>query len=260
MEFNLFGAEDVRAMQRGGQQAWDDTGANIKGMRDQFTNARAGRAYASGDRQGAARMLAQGGNLDGARVLQGDLRTEQRQGMQDTQAAEALKYERGRDQKPDARLKTADDAAIAERNFTTLNRITRGLRDYKEGERLPQLQRALPIFEALGIAVGPFAALTEDQLNNSSLNKFEDELEKQWTFHNLGGGGIGRSDNRTGKYETLREPEKPPGNYIRGPDGEWMINPLAVKFKEQTRAPPRAGKGANNGQYSDLPPGSTVVR
>ena len=241
MEFNLFGAEDVRAMQRGGQQAWDDTGANIKGMRDQFTNARAGRAYASSDRQGAARMLAQGGNLDGARVLQGDLRTEQRQTMQDEREAEALTYERGRDKRADERQKTTDDVARAERNFTTLNRITRGLRDYKEGERLPQLQRALPIFESLGIAVEPFAALTEDQLNNANLDVFEEELEKQWTFHNLGGGGIGRSDNRTGKYETLREPEKPPGNYIRGPDGKWMINPLAVKFKEQTRAPPRAG-------------------
>jgi hypothetical protein len=258
MEFNLFGAEDVRAMQRGGQQAWDDTGANIKGMRDQFTNARAGRAYASGDRQGAARMLAQGGNLDGARVLQGDLRAEQRQGMQDTQAAEALTYERGRDQKADARLKTADDVALAERNYTTLRRITSGLRGYQEGQRLPQLQRALPIFESLGIAVEPFAALTEDQLNDANLDVFEGELEKQWTFHNLGGGGIGRSDNRTGKYETLREPEKPPGNYIRGPDGKWMINPLAVEFKAQTRAPPKAVKGGNVGPAVNIDP-STVT-
>ena len=247
MEFNLFGAEDVRAMQRGGQQAWDDTGANIKGMRDQFTNARAGRAYASGDRQGAARMLAQGGNLDGARVLQGDLRTEQRQGMQDEREAEALTYERGRDKRADERQKTTDDVALAERNYTTLRRITSGLRGYQEGQRLPQLQRALPIFESLGIAVEPFAALTEDQLNDANLDVFEGELEKQWTFHNLGGGGIGRSDNRTGKYETLREPEKPPGNYIRGPDGKWMINPLAVEFKAQTRAPPRAASASNSG-------------
>ena len=238
MAFNLFNTSDI--MDRGNanfKRAYDQTGA----MRDDQTRMQAGRAYASGNRQGAARMLAQGGNLDGARVLENDIQGDARQTMQDKQAAEALIYDRGRDKRADARLKTADDVALAERNFTTLNRITRGLRDYKEGERLPQLQRALPIFESLGIAVEPFAALTEDQLNNANLDVFEEELEKQWTFHNLGGGGIGRSDNRTGKYETLREPEKPPGNYIRGPDGKWMINPLAVKFKEQTRAPPRAG-------------------
>lgn len=207
MEFNLFGAEDVRAMQRGGQQAWDDTGANIKGMRDQFTNARAGRAYAGGDRQGAARMLAQGGNLDGARVLQGDLRTEQRQGMQDTQAAEALTYERGRDKRADERQKTADDVALAERNYTTLRRITGGLRGYQEGQRLPQLQRALPIFESLGIPVEPFAALTEDQLNNANLDVFEGELEKQWNSVSLGAGGVGAFNPRTGKFVTVREPD-----------------------------------------------------
>ena len=255
MEFNLFGAEDVRAMQRGGQQAWDDTGANIKGMRDQFTNARAGRAYASGDRQGAARMLAQGGNLDGARVLQGDLRTEQRQGMQDTQAAEALIYDRGRDRKADARQKTIDDVALAERNYTTLRRITSGLRGYQEGQRLPQLQRALPIFESLGISVEPFAALTEDQLNNANLDVFEGELEKQWNSVSLGAGGVGAFNPRTGKFVTVREPD------VKLSQGQKLFDSEGneVAYNPKTFAP-KTGKGANNGQYSDLPPGSTVVR
>jgi len=252
MAINLFNTSSI--MDRG-QQAFEDTNANIQGMMSRYTNARAGRAYASGDRQGAARMLAQGGNLDGARVLQGDLRTEQRQGMQDTQAAEALTYERGRDQKADARLKTADDLQAqenainaAKERFAVLEAV--GLTVMKEpmGSRKPKLDRGLELFAQVGYpaqVIDQLRNMTEDQLDDNgilaTIAAGKDELVK------LAGGGLATYNNKTGTFKMLREPEKPPGNYIRGPDGEWMINPLAVKFKEQTRAPLRTPSASNSG-------------
>lgn len=249
MAINQFSGGNVNDVLAAGQQGWDDTDAKIKGMMSRYTNARAGRAYASGDRQGAARMLAQGGNLDGARVLQGDLRTEQRQGMQDTQAAEALTYERGRDKRADARLKTADDVALAERNYTTLRRITGGLRGYQEGERLPQLQRALPIFESLGIAVEPFAALTENQLNNANLDVFEGELEKQWNSVSLGAGGVGAFNPRTGKFVTVREPDVKLSQGQKLFDSEGNV----VAYNPKTFSP-KAVKGGNVGPAVNIDP------
>jgi hypothetical protein len=242
MAINLFSTSGI--LDRGNaafKQGYDQMGA----MRTDRTNMQAGRAYAGGDRQGAARMLAQGGNINDARTLENDIQGDERQLMLDQQAAEQQTYQRGRD-------KTTDQAAQAERNYTTLKRITGGLRGYDEGQRLPQLQRVLPIFEQLGLPVDQFAALTEDQLNNAGLDMFEGELDKQWTFHNLGGGGIGRSNARDGTFETLREPaEKPPGNYIMGPDGNWMLNPLVGQAAAARRAPKSAGGG---GVRSNIPP------
>jgi hypothetical protein len=85
---------------------------------------------------------------------------------------------------------------------------------------------------------------------------FEGELDKQWTFHNLGGGGIGRSNARDGTFETLREPaEKPPGNYIMGPDGNWMLNPLVGQVAAAKRAPARASSGGKTSAPGPKPTG-----
>ena len=250
MAINLFGAEGVRAMRTGGQQAYEDTNADIQGMMNRRTQFQAGRAYAGGDRQGAARMLAQGGNINDARTLENDIQGDERQLMQDQQAAEQQTYQRGRD-------KTTDQAAQAERNYTTLKRITGGLRGYDEGQRLPQLQRVLPIFEQLGLPVEQFAALTEDQLNNAGLDMFESELDKQWTFHNLTGGGLARSNARTGEVKTMIEPAaKPPGTYIPTPDGTgWMVNPLVGQAAAARRAPSRASSGGKTAALGPQPTG-----
>ena len=258
MEFNLFGAEDVRAMQRGGQQAWDDTGANIKGMRDQFTNARAGRAYASGDRQGAARMLAQGGNLDGARVLQGDLRTEQRQGMQDTQAAEALIYQRGRQAK-------TDQDAVVKQNLDILKQLYEGVRQIPwqsedspnpGAKRFAFIQRTLPTLQQFNIDVAPFSKLTPEQLDDERVDffggKVEDEIIKF-------AGGYDVVDPRTKAVRrSVRYGPKPPAGMEYDEDGNLRNIPGYVASKKEvagaTRAPRRAGasSGMNGMSTADL--------
>ena len=245
MEFNLFGAEDVRAMQRGGQQAWDDTGANIKGMRDQFTNARAGRAYASGDRQGAARMLAQGGNLDGARVLQGDLRTEQRQAFEDAQEAEALKYTRGRQAK-------TDQDAVVKQNLDILKQLYEGVRQIPwqsedspnpGAKRFAFIQRTLPTLQQFNIDVAPFSNLTPEQLDDERVDffggKVEDEIIKF-------AGGYDVVDPRTKAVRrSVRYGPKPPAGMEYDEDGNLRNIPGYVASKKEvagaTRAPRRAG-------------------
>ena len=247
MAINLFSTSGI--MDRG-QRAYEDANTDIQGIMSRRTNMQAGRAYAGGDRQGAAAMLAQGGNIDDARVIQNDIQGDERQAMLDQQAAEQQTYQRGRD-------KTTDQAAQAERNYTTLKRITGGLRGYDEGQRLPQLQRVLPIFEQLGLPVEQFAALTEDQLNNAGLDMFEGELDKQWTFHNLTGGGLARSNARTGEVKTMIEPAaKPPGTYIPTPDGTgWMVNPLVGQAAAARRAPSRASSGGKTAALGPQPTG-----
>jgi hypothetical protein len=254
MAINLFSTSGI--LDRGNEafkQGYDQMGA----MRTDRTNMQAGRAYAGGDRQGAARMLAQGGNINDARTLENDIQGDERQLMQDQQAAEQQTYQRGRD-------KTTDQAAQAERNYTTLKRITGGLRGYDEGQRLPQLQRVLPIFEQLGLPVDQFAALTEDQLNNAGLDMFEGELDKQWQGMNLGGGGVGALNLRTGQLEVRREPDPKMVSVAGGATLTRDGQPVYTAPK--AFAPPRAGSGGSGGNggggdgYADLPPGATVVR
>ena len=258
MAINMFNTSGI--LDRG-RESFKSAYDQSEAMRGDRTRMQAGRAYAGGDRQGAAAMLAQGGNIDDARVIQNDIQGDERQTMLDQQAAEQQTYQRGRD-------KTTDQAAQTERNYTTLKRITGGLRGYDEGQRLPQLQRVLPIFEQLGLPVYQLAALTEDPLNNAGLDMFEGELDKQWTFHNLGGGGLARSNARTGEVKTMIEPaERAPAGFQYGPNGDLSPIPGYVAGRAAiagaTRARPRAGgKAAASGGdgYADLPPGATVVR
>mgnify|MGYP003650370669 CR=1 FL=1 len=243
-EFNLFGADAVRNMQRGGQQVWEDTGANLKEMRNQFTNARAGGAYARGDRQGAANMLAQGGNIDGARTLENDIQGDERQAMLDQQAAEQQTYQRGRD-------KTTDQAAKAKENLGLLQQLYRGARQIpwqsedspNPGEkRFAFLQKTLPILQQAGFDVTPFSQLTPEQLDDQNIDTFGGQVEEE--LIKLPGGGLGTYNPQTRKYTELRKPDaKPPGNYIMGPDGEWMVNPLVGQAAAARRAPQRARSG-----------------
>ena len=78
MAINLFNTSGILDRGRESFKAAYDQGEAMRGDR---TRMQAGRAYAGGDRQGAARMLAQGGNIDGARVLENDIQGDQRQIM-----------------------------------------------------------------------------------------------------------------------------------------------------------------------------------
>lgn len=189
MAINLFNTSSI--MDRG-QQAFEDTNANIQGMMNRYTNARAGRAYASGDRQGAARMLAQGGNLDGARVLQGDLRTEQRQGMQDTQEAEALRYTRDRQARSDD---AAQNKAKAEQRVTVFENVGGKLKGLPTGTgaRKAKLMEAVPLFQFFGYpqdTIDQLTQMTDESLTDDAITmatgKVRSEFDKTFNVRNVG--------------------------------------------------------------------------
>lgn len=241
MAINLFNTSSI--MDRG-QQAFEDTNANIQGMMNRYTNARAGRAYASGDRQGAARMLAQGGNLDGARVLQGDLRTEQRQAFDDAQEAEALKYTRGRQAK-------TDQDAVVKQNLDILKQLYEGVRQIPwqsedspdpGAKRFAFIQRTLPTLQQFNIDVAPFSKLTPEQLDDERVDffggKVEDEIIKF-------AGGYDVVDPKTKAVRrSVRYGPKPPAGMEYDEDGNLRNIPGYVASKKEvagaTRAPPRA--------------------
>ena len=199
-EFNLFGADAVRNMQRGGQQVWEDTGANIKAMRDQFTNARAGGAYARGDRQGAAAMLAQGGNIDGARVIQGDLRTEQRQTMQDEQAAEQKTYDRDRTAKDDE-LKAIDF------RVKVLKGVGDTLLKIPEGQgRAPKLREAIELFRYAGYPedmIGRLSQMDESALSTAAIRGIVGEADAAYKQFMQTSEGNVVGIRSTGQVDTL---------------------------------------------------------
>lgn len=258
MAINQFSGGSVNDVLAAGQQGWDDTDAKIKGMMSRYTNARAGRAYASGDRQGAARMLAQGGNLDGARVLQGDLRTEQRQAFEDAQEAEALKYTRGRQAK-------TDQDTVVKQNLDILKQLYEGVRQIPwqsedspnpGAKRFAFIQRTLPTLQQFNIDVAPFSKLTPEQLDDERVDffggKVEDEIIKF-------AGGYDVVDPRTKAVRrSVRYGPKPPAGMEYDEDGNLRNIPGYVASKKEvagaTRAPRRAGasSGMNGMSTADL--------
>lgn len=215
-----------------GMAAYDDGWNRQQTATDQAARVRAGRRLAAGDRSGAAGAFAESGMIPEARQMQGD------QAAIDNQA-----YERGRQKK-------TDDLAESERKVQTLSKLAKGLQGVPAGQRVGALQRALPIFEQLGMDPAQFATLTEDQLTDEQLQVFAGELEKQWQVLNLGNGGAAKYNNRTGDFETLREPDKPTilrqGDTLLGEDNR------PVYTAPKTFAPPRP---RGSGGSTSLPPG-----
>lgn len=245
MAINLFNTSGI--VDRGEEafkQGYDQVGA----MRTDRTNMQAGRAYAGGDRQGAARMLAQGGNLDGARTLENDIQGDEQQA-----------YTRERQGMADERQAKADEQAATQRKAEVLTKIAQGLKGIPAGQRSASLQRALPVFEQIGIDPAMFGSLTEDQLSDEQLDMFSGEVSKAMEEYTLSPGAQRwRGDQMIA--DNPRE-ERPtivsPGATVLGPDNR------PIYTAPKTYAPSRAGggKGASRGgDYADLPPGATVVR
>lgn len=215
-----------------GQAAFAQGFDTTQGMTDQIRRRKAGRALASGDRQGAMQAFGEGGMTDDVRQLQADER-----------ALEQQAYERGRDQVQDARQAKQDETADADRTVQILTRIAQGLKTVPAGQRKAALSRAYPLFQAMELDTAMFDGLSEDQLSDQQLDMFTGELEKQFTAMNLGSGGVGVFNARTGDFKTLREPDPRPvivgnGGVALDPDTGEVIarNPKAF-------APPRAGSG-----------------
>lgn len=229
-----------------GQDAFDRGFDRQQAITDRITTTQAGRKLASGDRAGAAKTFAAGGLIQPARQMQAD-----------QQAEDDRAYERGNAEQ-DRMTKMKAQQAQA------LIRIAQGLREVPAGQRQAALQQALPILGQIGVDPSMFAALTEDQLSDDQLNLFAGEMEKQWQALNLGNGGLGRFNSRTGATEVIREPDPPPvivGNGAiavdRGSGDVLARNP-------KTFAPPRASGGRGGaksaGGIPALPPGFVMEK
>lgn len=242
MAINLFNTSSI--MDRG-QQAFEDTNANIQGMMNRYTNARAGRAYASGDRQGAARMLAQGGNLDGARVLENDIQgdarqkmVDARQAMQDTQAAETLKYTRGREAATDA----ANKGEMLVKALNLLPDVS------TPAERRQALSH--PIWGMFGITPEAVAQLNDNDLSDAAAKAFKTKIKMQ--IYNVRNVGLVGFDPNTNKSKVVQAAPVIYGNnqnvdiYDEGGDegGDEGEDGLAGGFTNDTLGAPPAQVGS----------------
>ena len=213
-----------------GMEAFDASAARQKDFRQDRARITAGRSLATGDRAGAATALGGAGMVDDVRQLQSDQR-----GIDDTA------YQHSQD----AQRRTDDQAA---QRGKALVAISQGLKRVPVGQRLAALQKALPVFQGLGIDASQFANLTEQQLDDGSLDMFSGEVSKQIGV-NLGGGGYGTYDPYTGTLKTLREPDP---KLVSMGNGAALYDPDAgevVARNPKTFAPPRprAGGGSDNG-------------
>jgi len=187
---------------------------------------RAGAALAAGDRQGAMQAMGAEGELDAVRQMQLD------QAREDQQA-----YLNKRQTGLDADKKRADLGAALQEAFQHVATL-----------KTPQERREAmkhPVWQIAGIKPEMVDALPDSDFSDAGVAQFREALK--YTFHNLGGGGIARSDNR-GNFETMREPtEKAPPGFEFGPDGSLHPIPGYVAGRAQiagaTRAPPRPRAG-----------------
>jgi hypothetical protein len=230
MAINLFSTSGI--MDRG-QRAYEDANTDIQGIMSRRTNMQAGRAYAGGDRQGAARMLAQGGNIDGARTLENDI-----------QGDEDRAYTRERQGMADERQAGQDEFAAAQRKVEVLTKIAQGLKGVPAGQRAASLQRALPVFEQIGIDPAMFGSLTEDQLSDEQLDMFSGEVSKSMEEYTLSPGAQRwRGDQMIA--DNPRE-ERP----MSVSQGATLFDPKTNKpiyTAPKTYAPARSGAGARGG-------------
>lgn len=201
---------------------------------------RAGTALASGDRQGAMQAMGGEGAIDDVRLMQAD------QSREDQQA-----YSNQRQSGLDADKKRADLGAALQEAFQHVATL-----------KTPQDRRAAmkhPVWQIAGIKPEMVDALPDSDFGDEGVAQFREALK--YTFHNLGGGGIARSDNR-GNFETMREPtQKAPPGFEYAEDGSLNPIPGYVAGRAQiagaTRAPKGGGGGGRGGGLPPPPAGWT---
>lgn len=220
-----------------GMNAYDDSFARTQAARQTRGRVQAGRALAAGDRTAAAAAFGEAGMPEGVRQVQDDQAADENQQF-------------ARD-----RIAKADERAEAERKVEVLTKVAQGLKGVQAGQRMQALQRAMPLFQQLQIDPSMFASLTEDQLTDEALDLFSGELEKQWQAVNLGGGGFGKFNSRSGEFETVREPTMRPvivGNGATAVDPETG-EPVYANPKKFAPARPRSpGGGISEMKTEDL--------
>jgi hypothetical protein len=221
-----------------GQDAFKDAYATQQGMRQDRGRVQAGRALAAGDRQGAQAAFGDAGLTEDVRAVQGDQRRDDALSQDQAQTAH------GNEQQDQAKK-----AAF-------LKDLAQGLKGVPAGQRRQALDQVLPHFQELGIAPDDFASLTEDQLNDQNLDIFAGEVDKHQMV-NLGGGGVGDYNQRSGDFRTLREPtQKAPTGFEYAEDGS--LHPIQgyiqgrAALSTATRAPPRP-RASGGGKSGGIP-------
>jgi hypothetical protein len=213
-----------------GMDAYKDSYLTQRTMGEDRQRIRGARALASGNRTQAAAEYGAGGLTDDVRGVQRDQEvvdqadlTRQRQGKQDSREAAAERYK-------------------------VLSTVAQGLKHIPPGQRKAALDHAMPIFQSVDpdpdgpdSLVGHLRGITEDQLDDATLDSFSGELEKAWQGVNLGNGGFAQHNARTGEFKLLREPDK----VIVLPNGATAVsrNGDVIAKSPKTFAPPRASGG-----------------
>lgn len=199
-------------------------------QRQRQASGEAGRRLAAGDQAGAKAAYGAAGMTDEVRDLQRDER-----------AQEQTDYTRQRQAQQD--------------QIEALRTVSEGLKSVPKGSRLQALQGVMPVFQQMQIDTAPFAKLTEDQLSDENLNMFTGEIDKHLQGVNLGGGGYGVFNQRTGDFTTVREPN-PRLQSVAG--GATLYDPgtrEAVYTAPKTFAPPRASGGRGGASIPPPPSG-----
>jgi hypothetical protein len=228
MAINLFSTSGI--LDRGNEafkQGYDQMGA----MRTDRTNMQAGRAYAGGDRQGAARMLAQGGNIDGARTLENDIQGDERQLMQDQQAAEQTRYTRGREAQ-------ADQAKMGEMLMKALDQLP-------EVSTPDERRQALshPIWGMFGITPDAVSQLGDQDLTDEAAAAFKQKVRAQ--IINRGNGAYDVRNMDDGSL--IESVEGNPEYKSVAPGATLTVGGKPIYTAPKTYAPARSGAGARGG-------------
>jgi hypothetical protein len=217
-----------------GMKSFDDSYDRTGQIYNDVARRRAGAALATGDRAGAARALGADGEVNAVRTLQSD------------QAAdENTAYEHARKDRDDA---TAANEHSAKALLEALDHVRR--------VPLEQRERAMhhPIWRGLGVTEQMLANMKPEDLTDEAIAQFRDRVLQ---IVNRGGGGYDVVDKDTGDLVRGVEPtrQKPPAGQRYNPEtGELEVDPLAVAFRVQTRAPPRA-RAATPGPGGSAPAG-----
>jgi hypothetical protein len=135
-------------------------------------------------------MLAQGGNIDGARVIQNDIQSDEQQA-----------YTRNRQGLADKRQATMDEQAAskaaAEQRLNILEGVSNKLSGLPMGARKAKLMEALPLFQWSGYpkeVIDQLAQLPETSLSNEAMamttGKARAEFEKVFNVPNVGVVGV----------------------------------------------------------------------
>lgn len=212
-----------------GMDAFDRSYDRGQSMQQDRAKMQAGRSLASGDRQGAMQAFGSAGLTDDVRQVQGDQMRVDLIAKQDEQQDYDRKH------------------GEAKQRADVLVRVAQGLKSVPAGQRKAALAGIAPVFGKVGVDPSMFNDLTEEQLDDAALDMFSGEVEKQFQAVNLGGGGFGTFDGRTGKFQTLREPTIRP--VIMG-NGASALDPETgevIARNPKTFAPPRASSGGGGG-------------